>query len=184
MLELYNKFRDSLSLLEDVAPLLFRFLLAYVFYVTGMMKFNNFEGIVYWFEHGLNLPFPTLNAFMATATEVAGFVLLFLGLGTRLISIPLFFVMIVAMVTVHMDNGWLVIGSSDLNPEIASRLSAAKDILKEYGNYDWLTEKGSFVILQNGIENVVTYMAMLLSLIVKGPGKISLDALLEAKLNK
>jgi putative oxidoreductase len=184
MVELYNKFRNSLSVLEDIVPLLFRFLLGYVFYVTGMMKLNGFEGTVYWFEHILNIPFPTLNAFMATATEVAGFILLILGLGTRLISIPLFFVMIVAMVTVHIDNGWLIIGSSDANPEIASRLSAAKDILKEYGNYEWLTEKGSFVILQNGIENVITYMAMLLALIAWGPGKISLDAFIESKMKK
>ena len=184
MIVMYNKFRNALSIIEDIAPLIFRFLLAYVFYVTGMMKLNGFEGTVYWFEHILNIPFPTLNAFLATATEVAGFVLLFLGLGTRLISIPLFFVMIVAMVTVHMDNGWLIIGSSDANPEIASRISAAKDILKEHGNYEWLTEKGGFVILQNGIENVVMYMAMLLSLIVKGPGKISLDAFIESKMGK
>jgi len=184
MLELFNKFRDSLSLIEDFAPLIFRLLLAYVFFVTGMTKLYGFENTVAWFEHGLNLPFPRLNAFMATATEVAGFVLLFLGLGTRIISIPLFIVMIVAMVTVHMDNGWLIIGSSEANPEIASRVSAARDILKEHGNYEWLTEKGGFVILQNGIENIVTYMAMLLSLIVKGPGKISLDALIESKMSK
>ncbi len=184
MLEMYNKFRDSLGIIEDIVPLIFRFLLAYVFYVTGMMKLNGFEGTVYWFEHVLNIPFPTLNAFMATATEIAGFILLFLGLGTRIISIPLFIVMIVAMVTVHLDNGWLVIGSSDANPEIASRISAAKDILKEHGNYEWLTEKGGFVILQNGIENIVIYIAMLLSLIVKGPGKLSLDALIESKIDK
>ena len=49
------------------------------------------------------------------------------------------------------------------------------EILKENGDYAWLTAKGSFVILQNGAEFVVTYIVLLLSLISFGPGKISLD---------
>jgi uncharacterized membrane protein YphA (DoxX/SURF4 family) len=149
-----------------------------------MEKFNNFEGTVYWFEHSLNIPFPTINAFWATSTEIAGFILLFLGLGTRLISIPLLIVMIVAMFTVHIDNGWLIIGSSGADAEIASRVKMAREILSEYGNTDWLTAKGSFVILQNGIENVVTYMAMLLTLLSFGPGRISVDAIVESKVKK
>jgi putative oxidoreductase len=49
---------------------------------------------------------PTLNAYMAATTELLGVVLLTLGLFTRLISLPLIVVMIVAIVTVHLPQGF------------------------------------------------------------------------------
>ncbi len=49
---------------------------------------------------------PVLNAYLSASTEAAGVVLLFLGLGTRLISIPLMVVMLVAIGTVHWANGF------------------------------------------------------------------------------
>jgi uncharacterized membrane protein YphA (DoxX/SURF4 family) len=183
MTEVFQKFKNSLRHIEDFAPLALRLLLAYVFYQTGIEKLSSIDGTAYWFE-SLGIPFPTLNAYMAMLTEVTGVLLLTIGLGTRIISIPLLVVLLVAMLTVHLDNGWLVIGSSLNDPEIANRVSRAKDILKEYGNWDWLSAKGTFVILQNGFENVVTYMAMLLTLLVYGPGKFSVDALIEAKIKK
>ena len=51
-------------------------------------------------------PFPILNAYLAGITEAAGVILLLVGLGTRLISIPLIFVMLVAIFTVHIGNGF------------------------------------------------------------------------------
>ena len=91
--------------LKDLPPLLFRIVLAYGFYGPAIMKLRNFEGIVEWFS-SMGLPFPKLNAILATGTETAGFVLIFLGLATRIISIPLMIVMIVAIITVHLGNGF------------------------------------------------------------------------------
>jgi hypothetical protein len=51
------------------------------------------------------------------------------------------------------------------------RLDRAKEILKEYGNYGWLTEHGHIVILNNGIEFAATYFIMLLALLIIGGGK-------------
>ncbi len=183
MLELYQKFKNSLRYIEDFAPLILRLLLAYVFYHTALEKLTSIESTAQWFEY-LGIPLPTLNAYMAALTETLGFVLLAIGLGTRIISIPLVIVMLVALFTVHLEHGWLVIGSSGNDPEIAQRVAMAKQILQEYGNWDWLSGKGTFVILQNGIENVVTYAAMLLTLVVYGPGKYSIDAIIEAKMSK
>lgn len=182
MLELYNKFKDSVNAVRDIPPLAFRLLLSYVFFGPAMMKLGDISSTTMWFD-SLGIPLPTLNAYLATFTETAGFVLLFIGLGTRLISVPLIFTMIVAFFTVHMDNGWSVIGQSVV-PEIGERMEMARSILREYGNYEWLTAKGGFVILQNGIENVVTYTAMLMALVVYGPGRISVDALIETKSSK
>ncbi|MCF6285337.1 MAG: DUF4398 domain-containing protein [Candidatus Hydrogenedentes bacterium] len=71
--------------------------------------------------------------------------------------------------------------ASDRTAGAIERLDAAKDILREHGNYDWLTENGSIVILNNGIEFAATYSIMLLVLFFIGPGKASLDHLISKK---
>jgi putative oxidoreductase len=54
----------------------------------------------------MNYPLPLLNAYAAATTEITGVVLLTLGLLTRLISLPLIVVMVVAILTVHLPNGF------------------------------------------------------------------------------
>ena len=89
--------------------------------------------------------------------------------------------MVVAIFAVHWDNGWYAIAQST-DPEVADRLNRAKDILRENSNYDWITGKGSFVILNNGIEFAVTYLVMLLVLFFNGAGKyLSIDHWIKAK---
>ncbi|MCK5907928.1 MAG: DoxX family protein [Flavobacteriales bacterium] len=105
MKTIYNKISDFTEVLKDVPLLLMRLVLAYGFYEPAMMKINSFESIVEWFE-GMGLPFARLNAYMATGTEFAGFILLTLGLFTRAISAPLVIVMLVAIKTVHLANGF------------------------------------------------------------------------------
>jgi len=187
MKSLYNKYVNIVSNLGDIPLLGLRLLLAYAFFGPAMMKWGDMESTIMWFgnpDWGLGLPFPALNAYLAATTEILGVFMLLFGFGTRIISIPLIITMLVAYITVHSGNGWLAIGSADMNPEIAERIGAARGILKEYGNYDWLTEKGSFVILQNGAEFVITYITMLMTLVSFGPGRISIDHLLRKVLDK
>jgi uncharacterized membrane protein YphA (DoxX/SURF4 family) len=80
--------------------------------------------------------------------------------------------MLVAIFAVHWDHGWAAIADSSAE-DVAVRLGAAKDILREHGNYAWLTEKGNFVILNNGIEFGVTYLLMLFSLLFTGGGRFT-----------
>ena len=111
-----------------------------------------------------------------------GAVFLLFGFAVRWISIPLFFTMVVAAITVHWQNGWLAIAegsgifATERTQDAAERLVRAKDILQQHGNYDWLTETGNFVILNNGIEFAATYSIMLLVLFFIGGGRyVSLD---------
>ena len=163
-----------------IGPLLLRLYLVPIFWMAGTKKISSMESTIQWFgnpDWGLGLPFPTLMAWMAALTEAGGAILLLFGLATRWISIPLMFTMIVAAVTVHLQNGWLAIaeGSGFFATErtmgAVDRLDRAKDILREHGNYSWLTENGSLVILNNGIEFAATYFVMLLALLVIGGGK-------------
>ncbi len=182
--EIFDKVRTSI---DFIGPLLLRIYIVPVFWIASNNKWNPFDSdssldsVIQWFgntEWGLGLPFPTLMAYMAWGTEYFGAILLALGLATRWISIPLMCTMIVAAVTVHWENGWQAV--HDLSSPHASanageaieRLSRAKDILKEHGNYEWLTEHGNFIVSNNGIEWAATYFIILLALFVTGGGKV------------
>lgn len=102
---MYQKATNWLSNLKDLPLLFFRLILAYGFWGPATMKWNNIESVAEWFG-SIGIPMPTLNAYMAASTEIAGVFLLTLGLATRIISIPLIITMLVAIVTVHLGNGF------------------------------------------------------------------------------
>lgn len=188
ILKVTNWVHDQLNhtrKLDALAPLAIRLYLFVPFWIGGMNKFNGFENIVSWFEHGLGLPFPFLMAFLATATELVGALFLLVGFATRYITVPLMVVMLVAIFTVHWPQGWYAIADGAADPGVADRVAAARSILQEHGNYSWLTEKGNFVILNNGIEFGMTYFIMLLSLFFTGAGRVvSVDYWIEKNFRK
>ena len=145
------------------------------------------DSTIKWFgnpEWGLGLPFPTVLAYMATYTEIIGAIALLLGLGVRFISIPLMVVMIVAAVSVHLENGWLAIASQD--SDAANRLQGFLGWLQNNypGRHDYITELGSPVILNNGVEFAVTYLVMLLVLFFIGAGRfVSIDYWVRRSIN-
>lgn len=177
---MYRGIGDALKALDGIPALAIRFYLVPVFWMAGTNKFNHFEDTIAWFgnpDWGLGLPLPWLMAFLATAAELGGAVLLGLGLATRLISAPLIITMAVAAVTVHWENGWQAIADATApfaNEQVMAapeKLEMALSILQEHGNYEWLTSSGNFVILNNGIEFSVTYALMLLALLALGGGR-------------
>ena len=90
---------------QNLALLLARLTIAYGFYEPAMQKWSDITSVGDWFG-SLGIPFPYFNAYLAAGTELLGVVLLTLGLFTRLISIPLIIVMIVAITTVHLSHGF------------------------------------------------------------------------------
>ena len=102
---IYLEFSHLSEYLKSLSLFFARLLVAYGFYEPAMMKWQDINSVAEWFG-SMGIPFPTLNAYMAATTEITGVVLLTLGLFTRLISIPLIVVMIVAIVTVHLGNGF------------------------------------------------------------------------------
>ena len=184
---------DATRKADFLGPLALRLYLVPVFWVAGTNKLDGFENVVNWFgnsDWGLGLPFPTLMAGLAVGSEVVGAVALLVGLGVRWMSVPLMVTMLVAMFTTHWHNGWQAIAdpmSPFANENVGGaidRLSKAKDLLKEHGNYDWLTETGNFVVSNNGIEWAATYFVMLLALFFTGAGKASLDHVVAGYFNK
>jgi putative oxidoreductase len=94
-----------MSGLSDVPLLAIRLVLAYGFYIPAKNKWEDINAIGDWFA-GLGIPAPHFQAYLAAGTEAAGVVLLTLGLGTRFIAIPLIITMLVAIKTVHWENGF------------------------------------------------------------------------------
>ena len=175
---------------DFLGPLALRLYLVPIFWMAGSKKLSDLDSTAAWFgdpDWGLGLPFPEVMAWAASLTEAGGAILLYFGLAVRWISIPLMVTMIVAAVTVHLQNGWLAIAegsgffASERTAGAIERLDVAKEILRENANYDWLTENGSIVILNNGIEFAATYSIMLLVLFFTGAGKVSLDHLISKK---
>ncbi|APD89810.1 hypothetical protein BM524_08435 [Alteromonas mediterranea] len=191
MIKIYQQFVARLQLADGIPLFLLRLYLAPVMIQAGWNKASSFDSIVDWFgneDYGLGLPIPFVMAFLATGAELVGGVLLLFGALTRLVSIPLIITMVVAMVSVHADNGWLAIadasswladGTIVLNESVMAapeKLSAAKSLLQNHGHYEWLTSSGNFVVLNNGIEFAATYFVMLLVLFVYGGGRfLSVD---------
>ncbi len=174
---------------DFLGPLAIRLYLAPIFILAGSNKLAHVEDVAWWFE-SLGLPAPELMVYLAGLTEVVGGCALVIGLAVRWLSIPLMFTMIVAATT-HWDNGWHALPETeltvpwewrtDLIEGATERKDVIKSIVREHGNYDWLTETGNITILKNGIEFAATYFIMLLVLFFYGPGKASLDHLIGKK---
>ena len=208
LVSLYNLLLSKLSYIDWLGPLALRLYLAPVFIGVGLHKFANWDDMVAWFgnpDWGLGLPLPGLMVLLAASAELIGGLALLLGVATRLVTIPLMFTMLVAAGTAHWNNGWFAIAPGDPDTSTAKvvamlgipaaerslensvgvgeRVEAARSLLKQHGNYSWLTERGAFVILNNGIEFAATYFIMLLVLLFTGAGRwFSLDYWLSRRL--
>jgi len=179
---------------DFLAPLFLRLYLVPVLWMAGSKKLDDFDNIVEWFgnsDWGLGLPFPFLMALLATLTEYLGAIALLFGFAVRWFSIPLMITMVVAAVTVHLENGWQAIadvGAPFANERVeaaAEKLTIVKDVLQEHTHYDYITSTGNVVMLNNGIEFSVTYFIMLLALLFMGAGKyVSADYWIEKQLYK
>ncbi|MBT8076962.1 MAG: DoxX family protein [Gammaproteobacteria bacterium] len=107
--------RTTFEKLDDigawVALLSLRLLLAWEFWGAGVKKFNGenwFARIQDDFPFPLNVIPTEISWFIATWAELAGAVALVLGLGTRFAAVSLIILDIVALVSVHADNGYNV----------------------------------------------------------------------------
>lgn len=177
---------DRLKSFNFLGAVALRIYLSPIFILAGWHKLQDLDATAYYFGEFLGLPAPMLMATLAGLTEFIGGIALLLGLGLRLFALPLMVTMVVAATTAHWENGWHALPETqltvpwewrtDLIEEAQTRKDAAKSLLKNHGNYSWLTETGSITILKNGIEFAATYFIMLLVLFFMGAGNyLSLD---------
>ena len=86
-----------------LGPLLARVTVGWVFATTGWGKLHGLKKVIDYFAD-LGIPYPQIQAPFASANEFVCGVLVLLGLGTRIASIPLIVVMLVAIRTAQWEN--------------------------------------------------------------------------------
>ena len=139
-----------------------RLLLGWEYFESGREKFlgaNWFADIQDRFPFPFDSVPPEISWQMATWFELIGGIALVIGLGTRFFGVSLFVLTIVAIAAVHWPAEWTTFG----------------DLLQGYV----ITDQG-----HGNFKLPVIFMAMLLPLILSGPGKLSLDALIRRRLAK
>lgn len=144
-----------------LALLPIRLLMAYEFGRAGRMKLNGNN----WFANIQDdFPFPfnvipvEISWFLATWTEILGAAGLVLGLFTRFWALGLIIVTLVAISGVHLPDEW----------------NSLAELWKGYA----VTDKGF-----GNFRIPLLFVAMLVPLVFKGAGKLSLDHMLAKKLS-
>src|ERR1017187_4327826 len=102
MKKLYALHVSLVSRLQSPFLLIIRLYWGWQFFLTGKGKLLNLDRTAAYFAT-LNIPAPKLNAIMAGSTECFGGLLLLLGLGSRIVTVPLIFTMIVAYLTAESE---------------------------------------------------------------------------------
>jgi putative oxidoreductase len=159
ILDLWQSLVDRLEGLGAwLSPLGLRLILAWEFWEAGREKYS---GSNWFMDIQGNFPFPfnvvpaDLSWAMATWTELFGALALALGLGTRIAAFSLFVLTVVATAAVHWPDHWMMFS----------------DLLQGYA----ITDKG-----HGNYKLPLIFLVMLVPLILRGAGRLSLDALLAA----
>ena len=103
LISIYEIYLQLLTKLQSPLLLILRLYWGWQFFVAGRAHLANLNQTTEFFQ-SLNIPMPHLNAIMAGSTECVGGLLLLLGLGSRIITVPLVGTMVVAYLTADRDK--------------------------------------------------------------------------------
>ena len=138
------------------APLPIRLIVGYGFMAHGYAKFSRGPEAFAAVLHTLGVPEPLLAAWAATLTELIGGAAVMLGVLIPWVSIPMGFVLLTALVTVHLPYGFFSVKFAEV------------------------TETG-IKFGPVGYEILLLYMAGLAALVLGGPGALSLQGWIEGR---
>jgi putative oxidoreductase len=108
----YRSFIRFLSNLESPLLLAIRLYWGWQFMQAGWGKLNGIGKVISFFNE-LGIPAPAVNAWFVAGLEFAGGILLMIGLGSRLIALPLVIDMIVAYITADREALLSMISNPD-----------------------------------------------------------------------
>lgn len=98
----YHFLRRIGTLLQPIFLLAVRLFWGWQFFKSGFGKLEDLDGLATYFQT-LDIPFPTISAYLASITEMVGGLFLLIGFFSRVVAIPLIFTMLVALFTAHYD---------------------------------------------------------------------------------
>lgn len=99
----YQRITAKISLLEPVVLFVARCYVGWAFFSSGLTKLNNWDSTLFLFEEEYNVPLLPyeLAAYMGTVAEIILPLLLMAGLASRFAALGLFFVNIVAVISLQ-----------------------------------------------------------------------------------
>ncbi len=103
LVKLGNSILNLAGYFSWLPPLLARLTVGWVFVPSGWGKIHNIDKVIGFFT-SLNLPAPVFQAHLVAYTEFVAGILLLIGLATRLATIPLTVIMIVALRTALAED--------------------------------------------------------------------------------
>jgi putative oxidoreductase len=135
------------------APIPLRLMVGYGFLEHGLAKLGRGVGSFAHILQAIGVPFPDLLAWATVLVELIGGVAILLGAFVAVASIPMAIVLLVAIFTVHLPNGFSSI-----------KLQSVDAAGAHFG--------------QPGYETDLLYLAGLATLVLGGAGRWSVDGLL------
>src|SRR6516225_6726726 len=99
---LYTRYVQAANSLQSAFLLAVRLYWGWQFVQTGWGKLHRLPQVVEFFS-SLGIPAPAVNAYFVSGLELVGGILLALGLGGRIIALPLTIDMIVAYLTADRE---------------------------------------------------------------------------------
>ena len=100
--QVYSACERAVSHLQSPLLLAVRLYWGWQFFQTGLGKLMHVPKVVGFFT-SLGIPFPTFNAYFVSSLEFVGGALLFVGLGSRIIALPLTIDMLVAYIAADRE---------------------------------------------------------------------------------
>lgn len=101
--QFYIALTSKISLLEPVMLLAARFYVGWAFFSSGLTKLKNWDSTLFLFEEEYQVPLLPyeIAAYLGTAAEIILPLLLMAGLASRFSALGLFFVNIVAVISLE-----------------------------------------------------------------------------------
>ena len=143
---------ESVNRLVRYAALPLRLMVGYGFLAHGLAKWSKGPAAFAAILHAAGVPASHLMAWTTIAVEILGGVALLLGAFVSLVSIPAIILLVVAIVTVHLPNGFSSI-----------RLLSYSNGRAQFG--------------PPGYECDLLYIACIVTLVLMGPSPWSVDEL-------
>jgi putative oxidoreductase len=99
----YRNISSKVSMLEPIMLLVARFYVGWAFFASGLTKIRDWDSTLLLFEYEYQVPVLPyeLAAYLGTAAEIVLPVLLIAGLASRFSALGLFFVNIVAVISLE-----------------------------------------------------------------------------------
>ena len=141
------------ALWRQWAPLPLRLIIGFGFMAHGWAKLSRGPAEFARLLEQIGAPLPEATAWVSTFVEILGGLAILAGAFVAVVSIPLIFMMLVAMFTVHLRYGFSAINTIGLTADGP-----------QFG--------------PPGYEVNLLYIAVLLALILGGAGPLSIDRLL------